>query len=137
MHSVTAFFFLLILTVGANAVVFEAECKTMTPSHAAIVTKVKLARSGLLWSGDAVILGEHAERLFVRVQDVPGELSFDTSIRRNETTIGASDTEILWREEDPATGYPAIDNPEATAHIIMTYAQSGTQATVSCSIRQI
>ncbi len=137
MHSVTALFYLLIFTTDAKAAMFEAECRTQTASHAAIVTKVKLSRSGLLWLGEAVILGEQAERLFVRVQDTPGELSFDTSIKRNEKTVGSSDTEILWREENPNTGYPAIDNPEATAHIVMTYADSGAQATVSCSIHQI
>lgn len=136
MRLIFIFFLLLSLTWLARAATFEAECRTKTALHAAIVTKIKLAQQGVMWLGEAVIPDVEAERIFIHVQDTHDEITFDTFIKRNEKTVGASETEILWRDEDAKTGYPAIDNPEATANIVITHDSSGARSVVTCCIHQ-
>lgn len=137
MSAIAVLFLVLSFASWARATVFEAECRTKTSLHASILTKIKLVQSGGQWLGEAVVPGLQAERLFVRLQESREEISFETSIQRNEKVVGASQTEIIWRDEDRHTGYPAIDNPEATANIIIADDRTGARAVVICSIRQI
>lgn len=136
MRLVLIFFSLVAFTVQTVAATFEAECKTKTTLREPIVTKVKLVQTGVMWLGEAVIPGVQTERLFVHLHDTLGELTFDTLIKRDDKVVGASETEILWRDEDAQTGYPVVDNPDATAHIVMNDDSSGQQTVVICSIHQ-
>lgn len=137
MRLVLSFFLFMTLTVSTQAATFEAVCKTKTSlREQPLVTRIKLVQRGIVWLGETVIAGAQADRLFVNLHETQGEITFDAFVRRDNKIVGASDTETLWRDEDPMTGYPVVDNPEASAHIVLNDNPSGAQTVVDCSIQQ-